>query len=124
MNLFDLVARHQFFEHSNFNAVYDWLRCCAKGEICKVKKGHSRIYLPEEDCKLRTLELEKGIFRLIESSKGTPILGIKSQSIMTKLKNQNYLISTTPEPMHLISRILKKISDSYILSKKISILYS
>lgn len=106
LNLFDLVARHQFMFHQSFSAFFGCVRCLKKGETCICKNGHSHIYQPDEVAELRTPELNNGIFKLIENEiQRPPILGIKGKSPLTRISYQNYLTSTGLEPMHLIGGI-------------------
>ena len=127
MNLFDLVARHSLLCHISFLTKYGCIRCLALGERC----GHSHLFLPEEEAELRTLELQRGVFRLIKSGKPIPkngFLGVKGISPITNIEYQNFLICTTPEPMHLGGGVLKtnfvsflKLSDSLCSMSKNSV---
>ena len=115
LNLFDLVGRHLFLYGSFFNSlIYGCLRCLALGVSCETHKGHSHIFLPNETADLRDLRLHRGINRLIENGESTPILGVCDVSPLSKIKDQNYLISTSIEPMHLFCRIIKKILQAFL----------
>lgn len=114
VNLFDLVARHQFLCHISFNTTYGCVRCLAKGEQIKTTKGHSHIYLPEENAELRTLDYHEGIFKLLDSGAQPPLSGVKEKSPITEIKYQDYLTSSIPEPMHLFGGILKRNFESFL----------
>lgn len=112
LNLFDLVARHQFLFHNSYNGYYGCLCCLAKGERC----NSTHIYPPSSNITLRTIELHNNIFRLIENNftKHPHYLGVKARSPICNIEHQNYLLSTGLEPMHLLSGIIKRIFFSFL----------
>lgn len=66
------------------------------------EKHTTRIYPPNQNGELRTIELHNIIYDLLNNDNSKPVFGVKEKSIITNLINFNYIFGIHQEPMHYI----------------------
>ena len=113
--LFDTIARNHFLMHTAFNGQFGCTICKEEGQVVNVGHGHARIYRPNRNVSLRTLEEHRR--HIVDQT-----FGVRGESILLKLEYFDIFKCVPPDIMHLVFaglalRLIKQIIKRFLPGK-------